>query len=324
MEPIYPLSVCPQRFRFTHQQHPVAMPCCWNHPIDQPNPQINRAIIVVHGVLRNADEYYPNMLAAVQQAGQAEHTLVIAPQFLVDEDLERFDLSDEVPYWGGESGEGWKRGDDSVSLEKFPRRVTLSAFEVVDRLVERVADPQTFPNLTTVVIAGHSAGGQYLNRYAAGTAVEQTIPAGIRLRFIVANPSTYVYLNPERQIDADGQFGIPPNADPDYDDYKYGLNNLNPYMAAAGAEKILAEYPEKDVVYLLGGEDTREAMLEQTPNAALQGKNRLERGQVYYRYLQHLYGEKITQTHKIAIIPCVGHDNAAIWQSEAGLRYLLG
>lgn len=49
---------------------------------------------------------------------------------------------------------------------------------------------------------------------------------------------------------------------------------------------------------------------------------RLEGGQIYYHYLQHYFGEDITQAHKIAIIPCVGHDNAAIFKSEAGEKYL--
>ena len=95
-------------------------------------------------------------------------------------------------------------------------------------------------------------------------------------------------------------------------------------MAAIGAETIQSLYPKKDVVYLLGGEDIEEAYLEQSPNAMLQGRHRLERGQVYYHYLQHYFGEEIKQTQKIAIIPCVGHDHAAIFKSEAGLKYLFG
>ncbi len=324
-EVIYPVSICPQRFRFEVDGEVVAIPCEWNYPLDQPNSAIERVVIVVHGVLRNADDYFPNMMAAVAQAGVAEQTLVIAPQFLLEEDINRFELPDEILYWDGESGEGWKKGDDSAATADQPRTAAVSAFTVIDRLIERVANPEIFPNLKNIIVPGHSAGGQYVNRYAAGTRVDQSIPKKYHLRFIVANPSTYVYLNPDRQISGEAKgFGVPEGALPDYDDYKYGLEKLNPYMAAAGADPIRTGYPHKDVVYLLGGEDTREAMLEQTPNANLQGKNRLARGQIYYRYLQHLYGAEITQTHKIAIIPCVGHDNAAIWKSEAGRQYIFG
>jgi hypothetical protein len=201
--------------------------------------------------------------------------------------------------------------------------VTVSAFEVVDRMISRVANLEVYPNLQDVVVAGHSAGGQYVNRYAAGSRIELSLPGNIHLRFIVANPSTYVYFNGERRVgDATNEFAVPEGANPDFEDYKYGMGNLNPYMSATGVKAIRDRYPHKDVVYLLGGEDTREAHLEQTPNALLQGVNRLERGQVYYHYLRHYFGEEITGKQKIAIIPCIGHDNADIFKSEAGVRYL--
>jgi len=301
------------------------MPCCWSQPIDQKDENIERVIIVIHGVLRNADEYYPNMMAAVEQANALKSTLVVAPQFLIEEDAVRFELPVEIPYWGGEFGEGWKKGDESLSVDAYPRPAVVSAFEVVDRLIKQVANLALFPNLERIIVAGHSAGGQYVNRYAAGTQVETEFPEEIGLRFIVANPSTYVYFNGERRVaDTTDQFGVPEDAEPDYDDYKYGLENLNAYMATVGVDQIRPSYPLKDVIYLLGGEDTREAHLEQTPNAMLQGVNRLERGQVYYHYLKHYFGEEIAQRQKITIIPCVGHDNAAIFGSDAGIQFLFG
>lgn len=323
-EPIYPQTICPERFQIQVENQILSLPCSWNHPLTRPNKSIERLVVVIHGVLRNADEYFPHMLTAVEQAGALKTTLVIAPQFLVAEDIARFDLPAEIPYWGGETGEGWKKGDDSISTSEHPRSATISAFEVVDQMVQQVANSGNFPNLANIIVAGHSAGGQYVNRYAAGSRVGQELPDGIHLRFIVANPSTFVYFNGERRAgDPTNQFAIPLQADPDYDDYKYGLQNLNHYMAARGADWIRQNYPQKDVVYLLGGEDTLEAHLEQTPNALLQGPNRLARGQIYYHYLQHLYGENITHQQKIAIIPCVGHDHAAIFSSEAGMRALM-
>ena len=322
-ETIYPVTICPERFRFVFDGREVAIPCCWNYPLGVQKETIEQVVIIVHGVLRNADEYFSNMMAVVSHAGKDETTLVIAPQFLLIEDIERFGLSTEVIYWGGDAGEGWKRGDDSVSIADHPRVVTVSSFEVVDRIVEKAVEANTFPNLRNIIITGHSAGGQYVNRYAAGSQIEQVLPSRIHLRFIVANPSTYMYFSPQRRVPGETSvFEVPQDADPNFDNYKYGLRNLNPYMAVAGDDHIRQEYPLKDVVYLLGGEDTREAHLEQTPNAMLQGVNRLERGQVYYHYLQHSFGESITHHQKIAIIPCVGHDNAAIFKSEAGIHFL--
>ncbi len=319
------MKLCQKRFKFTKMDEMLSIPCCWSHPLDVQDENIERAVIVVHGVLRNADEYFPHMMDAVKYADVESNTLVIAPQFLLEEDVAEFELADEVIFWGGETGEGWKKGDDSLSTEDHPRTVAVSSFEVVDRMVEQVTLKGIFPKLKDVIVIGHSAGGQYVNRYAAGTQIGDFLPEGIHLRFIVANPSTYVYFNGERRLPgATSEFAVPENADPDYNDYKYGLENLNAYTAAVGVATIRADYPKKDVAYLLGGEDIKEAHLEQTANAMLQGQHRLERGQVYYHYLKHTFGEGITQTHKIAIVPCVGHDHAAIFRSEAGVKYLFG
>ena len=319
------MKLCPQQFIFSKDGQTISIPCCWSHPIDAPNSDIERAIIVVHGVLRNADEYFPHMIEAVEQVGLESSSLVIAPQFLIEEDITEFKLGDEVLFWDEESGEGWKKGDDSISTENHPRAASASSFEVVDRMIEQITLDGFFPNLMEMIVIGHSAGGQYVNRYAAGTLIGDSLPKYIRLRFIVANPSTFVYFNQERRLlDTTDQFAVPESADADYNDYKYGLEKLNHYMATTGVETIRASYPQKDIVYLLGGEDIREAHLEQTPNAKLQGQHRLERGQVYYHYLKHYFGEKITETQKIAIIPCVGHDHAAIFKSEAGMKYLFG
>jgi len=297
------------------------LPCCLSHPLDELNTGIDRAIIVIHGVLRNADVYFENMSFAAEKTGTRSSTLIIAPQFLVEEDITTFELTDDIPFWGEETGEGWKKGENSLTTEFNQRLTTISSFGVVDQIIRMVVNQEIFPNLKKVIIAGHSAGGQFVNRYAAGTQIIGSLPERIQLRFIVANPSTYLYFNGERRVvETTNEFNFPENAPLDYDNYKYGLINLNPYMDEIGAEKIREHYPEKDVVYLLGGEDTKIHHLELSQNAMLQGFNRLERGQIYFHYLFHVFGEGIRQNHQIHIIPCVGHDNAAMFMSPAGIN----
>jgi hypothetical protein len=322
METTYPKTICPNRFRIFGEAD-ASVPCCLSHDLDTPNRDIQLGVIVIHGVLRNGDEYFLNMMAAVNLAGVQDTTLVAAPQFLLEEDLDRFALGDDILFWGGETGEGWKKGDDSLSTDAHPCGVNISAFEVADQMIVRLCRSEIFPNLKRIVVAGHSAGGQYVNRFAAGSEIESSVSGAVKIRYVVANPSTFLYFNEERRVgDAVSEFAIPESAQRDYDDYKYGLGRLNRYMSASGADRIRQTYPQKEVVYLLGGEDTRKEHLEQTPNAMLQGANRLERGQIYYHYLVHYFGEAITANHKIAIVPCVGHDNAAIFNSETGVKYL--
>ena len=93
-------------------------------------------------------------------------------------------------------------------------------------------------------------------------------------------------------------------------------------MAISGAAAIRAEFPKRDVDYLLGGEDVREAALEQSAAARLQGANRLERGQIYFHYLRNYFGEQIEAHQRIRIVPCVGHEHSKMWRSSDGQRAL--
>ena len=51
------------------------------YPLDVPNPQITRALIVIHGAGRDADNYFRTALAAAFLAGALDDTIVIAPRF---------------------------------------------------------------------------------------------------------------------------------------------------------------------------------------------------------------------------------------------------
>ena len=47
-----------------------------------------------------------------------------------------------------------------------------------------------FSNLQDIVLVGNSAGGQFVNRYAAGSDQE----GGGMIRYVVSAPSSYLYL----------------------------------------------------------------------------------------------------------------------------------
>ena len=62
-----------------------------------------------------------------------------------------------------------------------------SSFEVIDHIVDELFDPALYPNLTRIVFTGHSAGGQFTQRYAAlGKPAEfrfyEGIPHGFAVR----------------------------------------------------------------------------------------------------------------------------------------------
>ncbi|MFM8314485.1 MAG: hypothetical protein ACKOA8_09390, partial [Deltaproteobacteria bacterium] len=74
-----------------------------SHPIQQTNTQIDRIIIVVHGVARNADEYFDYIVKAAEMEHASDKTLILAPHFKIDSDPRE---TDEL-FWT----DSWKFGD---------------------------------------------------------------------------------------------------------------------------------------------------------------------------------------------------------------------
>lgn len=71
-------------------------------------------------------------------------------------------------------------------------------------------------------MAGHSAGGQLAQRYAAISPSEDGLPRNVTMRYVAADPSSYLYLRPERPYFDPGEPGFdvpyrsssPPDAEP--------------------------------------------------------------------------------------------------------------
>ena len=181
------------------------------------------------------------------------------------------------------------------------------------------------------MVAGHSAGGQFVNRFAAGNQKEPSgRGSGVTFRYVVANPSSYLYFSERRRTGGGlNQFAIPDGgtvaACPTYNTYRYGLIGLNEYMASTGPGRIKDQYEGREVVYLLGSRDTEpnHPFLDRSCPALLQGSYRLERGLVYFNYLQFTFGSGLLNRHRLAVIPDVGHDSARMFGSACGVRYLL-
>ncbi|MBM3532479.1 MAG: alpha/beta fold hydrolase [Alphaproteobacteria bacterium] len=293
------------------------LPLYASAPLDEPRSDIAHAVVVIHGTLRNADIYFPGMMEARRGAGIAgARSLVVAPQFLARVDLEKHGLlASRLACW---SLDGWKEGALS---ESDPR---ISSFAALDRVLDHLADRRRYPMLRSIVVAGHSAGGQIGHRYAVlGGADERLAKAGIALTHVVANPSAYLYLTPERPT-RDGGFAILAAADcPDYDDYKYGLGKLPAHFAVDRA-RLNARYAKRRVAFLLGeaDNDPSHPQLDRTCRAAAQGPNRFDRGKAFHAYERFLFGEGIGARHTLATVPGVGHDNAAMFQSAPGLALL--
>lgn len=70
--------------------------------------------------------------------------------------------------------------------------------------MRRVARKDVFPHLASIVVAGHSAGGQFVTRYQMANQVDGTL--GVPVTYVVANPSAYPYLDNERPVAASADY----------------------------------------------------------------------------------------------------------------------
>jgi hypothetical protein len=220
----------------------------------------------------------------VRAAGRAGgSTLVVAPWFGNEQVYDSAwgaggDDSAISAYW---TTSRWM-GGGNISPGASKAAQFTTAFDCLDALVTRLSSRQLFPNLQIVTLVGFSAGAQLSSRYAFATPLgaPRDVDGLPRLRFLVSDPGSYLYLDDRRPSAACraprdtgpgatcADFEVPPEAPgecPAYDDYKYGLaqgslSNLNLYLAPMDTNATLKKaaverFGGKDVVYIFGTRD---------------------------------------------------------------------
>lgn len=266
-----------------------------------PNPAVRRTVLVVHGNRRDAGSYFEWLVAATAAEERLSDTLLLAPGFqtLADE------RGDGEHYW---SEHGWKRGNRSIDAAR------ISSFTIMDQILERVCPVllNDFPSLETVVIVGHSAGGQFVNRYLAGGS--GCANSEVEVRYVVMNPSSYLYIDARRWSDEAGRFESKARNCTGFDDYKYGLRDLNSYMRRVGESRIRSNLFTRRAFYLAGSEDRGDrGGLDDSCRGNLQGADRLARQQNYRAY-SDLFAEWTES--EFDIVPGVGHHASEMLMSE--------
>lgn len=266
-----------------------------NYPLDRPNETVLSAAVVVHGAGRNANDYFRYASESAAAAGRLKDTLIVAPEFGAE--------SDDAESWGSD----WREGGRSKGAR-------VSTYAVIDRLFEIVRE--RFPNVRRVVISGHSAGGQFVHRYAAAGRGPDLVPQ-LETSFLVMNPSSYLYVDVRRFHE--GRFQTLPedrNECPSFNEWKYGLEKLNDYAEASGAEKMTAVLARREVIYLGGERDVRtDNSLDRSCAALLQGSNRLTRWSIYEQYVEQSGNERWKTHSRFATVPGVGHSGREMYAS---------
>jgi pimeloyl-ACP methyl ester carboxylesterase len=210
----------------------------------------------------------------------------------------------------------------------------------MDELVRRLADKKTFPNLTRIVIAGHSAGGQLANRYAMANQVHG-LP-GVSLTYVVANPSSYAWptaLRPLPTGNADpatadkeplGPNGDKVNAEftfgpfdstraPSFNRWPAGLEQIEGYAARFSAAQLVKQMVERPTTYLWGQVDVLPLSgFDSSPRGMAQGPTRRARGEAFFKYLTETLGAK----HTALVVTGCGHNDRCMFTADAVLPVL--
>ena len=318
-------TIAPERLKIKTALGEAFVPAFVSCDVNKAQPQVKRAVIVVHGRLRDADKYFDLSMRAAKSGNALADTLVIAPQMLTNADTARNDLAVNVARW---KSEAWLGGD--VAKAPFP----ISSFEVLDGIIALLADRARFPKLERIVVAGHSGGAQFVQLYAVvGRADQVLISAGLqpyadgadvsantgkvmRVRYVVANPSSYVYFDSTRPKSVERCA--------EFDHWRYGLIDPVPYVRG-DLKAIEQRYLTRRVIYLLGGNDVdpNHPALDKSCMAEAQGVNRLERGSNYFAHVQKrasMLGLGLRHTR--VAVPGVAHDADRIFNSVCGLAAL--
>ena len=277
------------------------------YALDTKNPQITRALVMIHGAGRDADNYFRTALAGAFLAGALEDTVVVAPRFASNSNGCHDTLAPNEISWSC-NGDSWRSGGNATSNDK------LTSYDLTDEILRKLARKDVFPNLKAIVVAGHSAGGQYVNRYEMSNMVHDKL--GVPITYIVSNPSSYAYLDPSRPAQDLTA------ACKQYDRWPYGLENRTGGYSVKEKEtddQLKKQLAARPATYLLGEIDILPlGGFDSSCSAMTQGPTRLARGQAFGKYVNERYGAHHTTT----VVPLCGHNARCMFTAEIALPLL--
>ena len=270
-------------------------------------------------------------MAAAFLAGAVNDTIVVAPRIIIASDKP---AADEVA-WPSD-GDSWRSGGMSPSHPEF------SSFDITDELLRKFADKRVFPNMTAIVVTGHSAGGQYANRYAMSNKVHDTL--GVPVSYAVANPSSYAWPDPRRTLPIDDAepaaakdgWSLQPDTSvhtrfsfgpydaaamncPNYNRWPAGFENRTGYTAGISDDQLRKQLISRPTTFLVGQVDTLPlGGFDASCRAMAQGPTRRARGEAYVKFIN----EKLGSKHAIQVVSECGHNDRCIFTTDDVLRVI--
>ena len=253
--------------------------------LSSPDALVTTGVIVMAGLERSASDYvcatHEGLRKRLVTDAAVREVLLVAPAILFPGDSP---TPNEL-YWE-ETGR-WLDGENSSlsghqhTHDLAAPAASLSLFSVLDEMVLAMMDKDSYPKLTRVIVVGHSAGGQAVQRYALTSALMRR-GAGVNISYIVANPGSVTYpdrrrpdlidrghlCDPAKLLAHTWSFQVPEPSmmhemgcawHQHYNDWPNGLefhrNNTPPYADSRPSDDMRLSFLEKTVTYLSGAKD---------------------------------------------------------------------
>ena len=302
-----------------------------SYSLDVRSEHITRLLVMVHGKNRDADNYYSTAMAAAFLAHAMQDTAIVAP-FMASSAPDCGDPVTPPQIDFSCSGDSWRAGASAVSDPH------LTSFDFVDEILRKAALSGVFPNLRRIVVAGHSAGGQFALRYAMSNKLHDAL--GVEVSYVVANPSSYPWPDTARPLPTDDahpsvaelawgdehpharfKFGRVDAAQcPDFNRWPFGLDARTAgYTRDMESQRLVRQLAARPTTYVLGQIDVLPvAGFDSSCAAMMQGPTRRARGEAFVTYLQQRWHAH----HSVRIVPDCGHNARCIFTADEVLPVL--
>jgi len=301
MQPCTGTSACLRSVELMGSQGLGTFEFYCNYPIYEENAEwenLTQAIFVVHGASHNADDYYGYLTNTLEAEGLSESTVLISPFF-----RNTSTGSSEDYYW---SSVNYRDGDQSSNANK------ISSFEVMDLLIDQLADESKFPFMERIIITGQSSGGRFTHVYGPANKSEAT-HTDLTFNYIVSESQYFYYPDNQRINESDNQLSTPSGC-AGYEVWPFGYSAIPPYLQGVSKADFNDRFVNRSIHYQLGNGSGADPTLNTTDcEATLLGSSRYQRGENMYRYMELVYPG--THNHNKIVVPGVSHNGSQIYQS---------
>ncbi|WFD27312.1 hypothetical protein MNAN1_002308 [Malassezia nana] len=263
---------------------------------------IERVVIMLPGQWRNS-WVHANILGNAYNIARKyeelnvkkDSVLIMSPMFFNQLDRNRGVVKDnEISF----KDAGWSAGGTVRQPSEFKH---LSSFDVLDFMIDMVMDKSQFPNVKTVVVAGHSMGAQMAFRYAA---VRKPTSYDDQITYWVADPGAYTYSSDSRPF---------PTKDCDsYNDWPFSIRNVSslPKYASGHAgtngSNLIKLFRGRKIHFAIAENDNGKGV--QNCAAETQGPNRIARGSEWIIAQGNSSGGWPSQ-HTVDYMPGISHQD---------------